>query len=74
MGSVTGFKERFRSHKRDISTSKVRCGMVNHLINICCSSASKFEYFEVQLIEEVSVLNNDNVDKVLWEKEKYWQA
>ena len=34
----------------------------------------KFEYLQVQLIEKVSVQNDDNIDKVLWEREKYWQA
>ena len=43
VGSVTGFKERFRIHKSDINTRKVRCGVANHLLNVCRSSASKFE-------------------------------
>ena len=73
-GSATGFKEIFRIHKSDINTGKVRCGVANHPLNICCSSASKFEYLQEQLIEKVSVLNDDNIDKVLWEREKYWPA
>ena len=73
-GSATGFKEKFRIHKSDINTGKIRCGVINHLLNVCCSSTSKFEYLQVQLIERVSVQTDDGDDKVLWEKEKYWQA
>ena len=69
--SVNGFKERLRIHKSDINTFKVRCGVVNHLLNVCRSSATKFEYLQVQLTEKVSVQNRDDIDKFLWEKEKY---
>ena len=41
--------------------------------NVFRSSASKFEYLQLQLIE-VSVQNDDDIDNVLWEREKYWQA
>ena len=50
------------------------CGVGNHLLNVCRSSASKFEYLQVQLIEKVSVQNNDDIDIVLWERKNYWQA
>ena len=74
VGSATGFKGRFRIHKSDINTGKVRCGVANHLLNVCRSSVSKFEYLQVQLIEKVSVEKDDDIDKVLSEREKYWQA
>ena len=74
VGSAAGFKERFRIHKSDINTGKKRCGVANHLLNVCRSSASKFRYLQVQLIEKVSVENDDDIDKILWEREKYWQA
>ena len=48
--------------------------MANHLLNVCCSSASKFEYLQVQLIDKVSVQNDDDIGKILWERGKYWQA
>ena len=67
-GSATGFKERFRIHKSDINTGRVRCGVENHLLNICRSSAGKFEYLQVQLIEKVSMQNDDDIDKVFWER------
>ena len=44
VGSATGLKERFRIHKSGINTAKVKCGVANHLLNVCRSSASKFEY------------------------------
>ena len=72
VGSVTGFKEQFRIHKSDINTGKVRCGVANHLLNVCRSSAGKFEYLQVKLIEKVSVYYG--IDKVLLEREKYWQV
>ena len=48
--------------------------MVYDLFNVCRSSTSKFDYLQVQLIENVSVQNDDDIDKVLWEREKYCQA
>ena len=74
IGSAISFKERFRIHKSDINTGKVRCGVANHLLNVCHSEGNKFEYLQIQLIEQVSVNNSKNIDKMLWEREKYWQA
>ena len=54
-----------RIHKSDINTDKVRCGVASHLFNVCRSSASKFKYLQVQLIEKVSVQNDDDIEKVL---------
>ena len=65
IGSATGFKERFRIHKSDINTGKVRCGVANHLLNVCHSEGNKFEYLQIQLIEQVSVNNCKNIDKML---------
>ena len=72
--SATGFNERFTIHKSDINTGKIRRVVVNHLLNVCRSSASKVEYLQVQLMENVSVQNYHNIDKFLWERETYWQA
>ena len=52
VGSVTDFKERFRIHKSDTNTDKVRCGVTNRLLNVCRSSDSKFKYLQVQVIEK----------------------
>ena len=71
---TTGFKEKFGIHKSDINTGKMRCVVANHLLNVCRSSTSNFEYLQVQLIEKVSVQNDDDIDKVLWKREKHRQA
>ena len=42
--------------------------MANHLLKVCGSSTGRFEYFQVQLIENLSVQNDDDIDKVLWER------
>ena len=52
----------------------MRCGVGNHLLNLSRSSTSKFEYLQVQLIEKVSVQNDDDIDNILWEREKFWQV
>ena len=62
VGSATGFKEKFRTRKSDINNGEVS--------NVCRSSASKFEYLQVQLIKKVSLQNDDDIDKVLWERKK----
>ena len=41
---ATGFQERFRIHKSDVNTGKVRFGVANNLPNVCRSFTSKFEY------------------------------
>ena len=46
----------------------------NHLPNVCHLEGNKFEYLQIHLIEQVSVNNSKNIDKILWEREKYWQA
>ena len=74
IGPAIRFKERFRIHKSDINTGKVRCRVANHLLNVCHSDCNKFEYLQIQLIEQVSVNNSKNIDKMLWEREKYGQA
>ena len=44
IGSATGFKEQFRIHKSDVKTGKVIFDVTKHLLNVCRSSTSKFEY------------------------------
>ena len=50
-GSAISFKERFRIHKSEINTDKVRCAVANLLLNTCHSESNKFEYSQIQLIE-----------------------
>ena len=66
------FKPRFRVHKSDINTGKVRCGVARHFLNNC-TRINKLENVEVQLIEEVKKGNYDLEGK-LWLREKYWQT
>ena len=68
----SNFKLRFRVHKSDIDTCKVRCGVAKHFL-INCPGIHKFQNVEVQLIEEVKEGNYDLEGK-LWSREKYWQA
>ena len=72
--SATGFKEKFRIHKRDINTGKIRCAVVNHLLSVCKSIICKTEYLQVQLIKYVLATEGEDVDKILWKREKYWHA
>ena len=69
-GSAISFKERFRIYKSDINTGKVSCGVANYLLNVCYSEGNKFEYLQIQLLEQVSVNNSKNINKMLWEREK----
>ena len=73
IGCATGFKGRFRIHKSDINTGKIRCGVASHLLNVCKSATCKTEYLQVQLIKHVLVREGEDA-KVLWEREKYWQV
>ena len=66
------FKRRFRVHKSDINTGKVRCGVAKHFL-INCPGIHKLKNVEIQLIEEVKEGNYDLEGK-LWSREKYWQA
>ena len=74
IGSATGFKERFRIHKSDINVGKIRFVVASHLLNACKSVTCKTEYLQEQLIGLVFVRDGEDVDKVLWEREKYWPA
>ena len=65
IGLATGFKERFRIHKSDINTGKIRCGVTSHLLNVYKSLTCKTEYLQVQLIEHVFVRQDKDADKVL---------
>ena len=38
------------------------------------SECNKFAYLQTQLIEQVSVDNSKNIDKMSWEREKCCQA
>ena len=65
IGSAISFKERFRIHKSDINTGKVRCEVANYLFHVCQSEGNKFEYLQIQVIEQVFVNNSKNMDNIL---------
>ena len=49
IGSAISFKERFRIHKSDINTGKVRCGVANHLLNVCHSEGISLNIYKLNL-------------------------
>ena len=63
---------RFRVHRIDINTGKVRYGVAKHFLNNF-TGINKLENVEVQLIEEVKEGNYDLEGK-LWSRQKYWQT
>ena len=63
---------RFRIHKSDIITGKIRCGVASHFLNVCKSATCKTEYLQVQLVEHAFVREGEDADKELWQREKYW--
>ena len=57
-----------------MNTGKIRCEVAIHLFNACKSVTCKAEYMQVQLIEHFFAREDEDLDKVLWEREKYCQA
>ena len=45
-------------------------GVANHLLNVSKSATCK----QVLLIEYFVFRNGEDIDKILWKREKYWQA
>ena len=73
--SAAKFKIRFRIHKSDIKTEKERCGSARHYNSKRCLDDNPFQYkLKVQLIEQVQINNLENIEDVLWDREKYWQS
>ena len=66
--SATSFKERFRIHKSDINTAKIRCGVPRLLLHICKSATCETEYLLLQLTEHVFVRQGEDTDNVLWDR------
>ena len=48
--------------------------MWSHLLNVCKSATCKTEHLQLQLIEHAFVREGKHVEKLLWEREKYFQA
>ena len=74
VGSAVKFKTRFRIHKSDIKTKKERCGRARHFNSKCYHDINPFQYLKVQLIEQVHCNDLENIEDILWDREKYWQS
>ena len=74
VGSAVKFKSRFRIHKSDIKTKKERCGSARHFNSKCYHDINPFQYLKVQLIEQVHSNDLENIEDILWDREKYWQS
>ena len=73
IGSAIDFKKRFRVHENENNTGKVRCGVANHLLNVCKTAIYKTEYLQVQLIQQAFARKDEDIDNILQEREKCWQ-
>ena len=51
----------------------MRCGIAKHIKEVCYTNG-KFGNLRVQVIEQVQVDNQEDLEKRLWNREKYWQA
>ena len=74
IGIVPGFKERFWFDKSGNNTHEIRCWVASHLSNVCKSAICKIEYLQIQLIEQIVARESEDIDKILWKREKYWQV
>ena len=69
-GSAVKFKTRFRIHKSDIKTKKERYGSVRHFNNKCYHDTNPFHYLKDQFIEQVQSNNLEDIEDVLWDRQK----
>ena len=67
-------KKDFETIKVTLISGKIRFGVVSHLFNVCKSAICKTECLQVQHIEHVFVRKGEDLDKLLREKKKFWQA
>ena len=74
VGSAVKFKTRFHIHKSDIKTKKERCGSARHFNRKCYHDTNPFQYVQVQLIEQIESNSSENIEDVLWDREKYRQC
>ena len=71
--SAGKFKTRFHIHESDIKTKEKRCRSARYFNSKCYHDTNPFQYLKVELIEQVQSSNLDNIEDVLWDREKYWQ-
>ena len=48
--------------------------IVRHFNSKCYHNTNTFQYLKVQLIEQVHCNNLENIEDILWDREKYWQS
>ena len=70
VGSAVKFKTRFRVHISDIKNKKERCGSARHFNSNCYHDTNPFQYFKIKLIEHVQSNSLENIEDVLWDREK----
>ena len=68
--SAVKFKTRFRSHKSDIKTKKERYGSARHFNSKFYYDTDLFQYLKVQFIEQVQSKNLEDIEDVLWDRQK----
>ena len=70
VGFAANFKSHFRIHKSHIKTNKDSCGTGKHFNGKCKNDNNIFQFFSVQIIEQVCS-NATDIEKILWHREKY---
>ena len=70
VGVPVKFKTRFPIHKSDTE----RCGSARHFNSKCYHDTNPFQYLKVQLNEQGRSNNLENIEDILWNREKYWQS
>ena len=52
---------------------KERCGRARHFNSESYHDTNPFQYLKVQFMEQGHSNNSENIEDVLWDREKYWQ-
>ena len=74
MGSAVKFKTRFRIHRSDVKTKTGRCRSARHFNSKCYHDTNPFQYLKIQFMEQVHSNNLENIEDILWNREKYCQS
>ena len=75
-GSTTKWLPRLRNYKSHIKNKNATCGIVKHFFGKCRGSkenpSSNLYFMLVDCLNNVENLNNDDIDDLLLQKEKFW--
>lgn len=68
--------QKFKIDKYDIQANKGLCGTARFCKSKSCDPNNKCIYLNVQIIKQEIDNNNNgcNIEDLLWESEKHWQA